>query len=202
MGPMLTNDERRALLRIARFAIVESLVHERTWKPEPAGGKLEEPHGAFVTLEQRGRLRGCVGQPTAQGSLVRTVAHCAVAAAREDGRFRPVLPADVGELTIEISVLSSMEAVEPAQIEIGKHGLLVVQNDLRGLLLPRVAAERSWTTDRFLQETCRKAGLPLNAWEMPGTQVFCFTAEEFGETDFAADNSSPIAHSTPQTRSQ
>ena len=192
--------EQRTLLQIARYAIVETIVHQRIWRPEPEGSKLLEPRGAFVTLEQRGRLRGCVGQPTAQYSVARTVAHCAVAAAREDTRFRPIQPTDLAELSIEISVLSPMEPVDPGQIEIGRHGLFVVRNDLKGLLLPSVASERGWTPERFLSETSRKAGLPSNSWQLPGTQLYSFTADVFSEDEFIQDTDSPSVAPLSQTR--
>ena len=65
----------------------------------------------------------------------------------------------------------------------GVHGLLVVRGDHRGLLLPQVAAERRWSAERFLEETCEKAGLDRNAWRDPRTIVFVFTAEVFSEAN-------------------
>ncbi|HLW99620.1 MAG TPA: AmmeMemoRadiSam system protein A [Candidatus Acidoferrales bacterium] len=197
MNSTLSKDEQRALLKIARRALVETIVFDRRWRPEAEEGSLAEPLGAFVTLEHRGRLRGCVGQPAPQDSLARTVAHCAVAAAQEDTRFRPVRAGEVAELAIEISVLSSMQPIALGQIEIGRHGLFVVRDVLRALLLPQVAAERNWTRERFLQETCRKAGLPTNSWRLMGTQLYGFTAEAFNEAEFA-----PEADSTAVSSSQ
>ncbi len=199
MDSTLSQDEQRTLLKIARRAMVETIVFDRLWRPEAEKGSLSERRGAFVTLEQRGRLRGCVGQPAAQDSLARTVAHCAVAAAREDTRFRPILAGEVADLAIEISVLSSMEPIAPGQIEIGRHGLFVVRDVLRGLLLPQVAAERDWTPARFLQETCRKAGLPSNSWQLPGTRLYGFTAEAFNEAKSVPEADSTTVNSSPHS---
>ncbi len=73
--------------------------------------------------------------------------------------------------------------VSPSPILAGIHGLLVVRGDHRGLLLPQVAAERRWSAERFLEETCEKAGLDRNAWRDPETNIFVFTAEVFSEAN-------------------
>ena len=69
---------------------------------------------------------------------------------------------------------------EPARIDVGRHGLMVEQGRRRGLLLPQVAAERSWTRAIFLAQTCLKAGLADDAWRQ-GAAVFTFEAYVFGE---------------------
>ena len=71
--------------------------------------------------------------------------------------------------------------MRPEEIEIGRHGLLVSRGRQRGLLLPQVAAEHHFSPDQFLQETCRKAQLPRDAWRESGTQVFGFTCEVFSD---------------------
>ena len=83
-------------------------------------------------------------------------------------------------MKLEISVLSSFRAVRPEEIQVGAHGLMVSQDRARGLLLPQVAVERHWDRDRFLEETCRKAGLPPDAWRR-GATIERFTAEVFRE---------------------
>ncbi len=190
----LNKEEQRKLLEIARQAIVEAVVHGRAWRPAMVQGALAEPCSVFVTLDRRGKLRGCVGQVTAPDLLALGVAHCAVAAACKDARFSPVRPQEVPGLTIEISVLSAMEAIHPGQIELGRHGLMVALGPLRGILLPQVAGEHRWTRERFLQETCEKAGAPGDAWKSPETQLFAFTTELFSEADLPA----AASHSTKQ----
>jgi AmmeMemoRadiSam system protein A len=182
----LSKEDQRTLLEISRQAIVEAILHGRVWLPQAPQGKLAERRGVFVTLDRRGKLRGCVGQVSAPDPLAFAAAHCAVAAAHDDARFSPVRPQEIQELTIEISVLSAFETIQPAQIEIGKHGLMVVRGQFRGVLLPQVAVEHHWTPERFLRETCDKAGLPEDAWKSPETQLFGFTAELFSEVDFPA----------------
>jgi hypothetical protein len=69
----------------------------------------------------------------------------------------------------------------PAQIEIGRHGLVVERGSRRGLLLPQVPVERRWQWLRFVEETCVKAGLGRDAWKDPATRTFAFTTEVFTE---------------------
>jgi AmmeMemoRadiSam system protein A len=190
----LSKDDRHTLLAIARQAILEAVVNGRTWKPANLQGALAESRGVFVTLERRGKLRGCVGQLAAPDPLAQAVAHCAVAAARDDSRFTPVRPNEVADLTIEISVLSSLEAIRAEQIEIGRHGLMIACGPFHGLLLPQVAVEHRWTRERFLQETCEKARLPSDSWKSPDTQLFGFTAELFSEADLPSGDPQPIEH--------
>jgi AmmeMemoRadiSam system protein A len=181
----LSREERRELLAIARRAISEATLKEREWLPPLGKGALAELCGAFVTLERRGRLRGCVGHPEPAEPLAHTVARCAVLAAREDHRFSAVDAAEIAELEIEISALSALAPIAPEDIEIGKHGLLIQQGHSHGLLLPQVPVERHWDSFRFLEETCEKAGLSRMAWKSPGTRILGFTAEIFSEAESA-----------------
>jgi len=195
----LSNDDRRELLIIARRALTEAIVNKQAWIPPRGRGALAELRGAFVTLERRGRLRGCVGQLEPVEPLTQTVAHCAVSAANEDTRFSPVTASEVPELEIEISALTPLAPIAPEQIEIGKHGLFIHSGRAQGLLLPQVAVERKWSATRFLEETCEKAGLPRQAWKLPATHIFAFGAEVFCEAEFAETlpKLSPDAHNVP-----
>ncbi len=185
MSP-LSNDDRRTLLALARHAIVEVVCHDRQPESPNAVGALAQLSGAFVSLHRRGQLCGCIGQLTLSESLAHAVVRCAISAAVRDPRFRPLAAAEVADLQIEISVLSPLEPIDPQAIEVGRHGLLVVQGDHRGVLLPQVAVERGWTPKRFLEETCGKAGLEPDAWKDPSTRLMAFTAEVFSEADFRA----------------
>lgn len=179
----LSESEQRLLLELARQSIVEAVSGK---KPERANWDapiLLERCGLFVTLHARGRLRGCIGVVEAHGPLRDTIAHCAVSAALQDPRFSAVLPEEVGEIQIEISLLSTLEPIRPDDVEIGRHGLLVSQGAHRGLLLPQVAVEHKLGRERFLEETCRKAGLPLDAWQHPDTQIFGFLCKVFADPD-------------------
>jgi len=102
-----------------------------------------------------------------------------VAAASRDSRFKPLQLSELPQADFEISVLSPIEVVTDIQsIEIGIHGLIVSRGNTRGLLLPQVAVHQHWDRERFLGETCRKAGLPPTAWKQ-GATIQRFTAEVF-----------------------
>jgi AmmeMemoRadiSam system protein A len=198
--PQLSSSQRRALLALARHAILEAVVQERI--PELASlqdslrgqDSLQtisaEPGAAFVTLYVRGHLRGCIGRSERDAPLAETIVQSAIAAALRDPRFGPLGKGEAGNLEIEISVLSELLPISLQEIEIGKHGLLARRGQLRGLLLPQVAVQRRWPPRRFLEETCRKAGLAPEAWREPATELFAFTVEVFSEADFPPGYSS------------
>jgi AmmeMemoRadiSam system protein A len=136
----------------------------------------------FTTLYLHGALRGCVGYVVPSVSLYRAVAETARAAAFEDARFSPVSLSEAPDLEVSLSVLSALQEITAEQVEVGRHGLLVSQHGRRGLLLPQVPIEHGWDRVTFLEQTCRKAGLRLDAWQH-GAKIECFTAEVFGDTD-------------------
>ena len=96
-------------------------------------------------------------------------------------RAQPAGDAELQELQIEVSVLGPLEAIapDPANVVVGRHGLVAEQGGRRGLLLPQVATEWGWTAEQFLRQTCVKAGLPGDAWKT-GARISRFEAEVFG----------------------
>lgn len=172
--------ERKLLLRLAHESIRAHL-HAHSFDPPEPSAHLAEQRGAFTTLHRDGKLRGCIGYIVAANPLYLTVIETAAAAAFEDPRFMPVDETEALQLQIEISVLSPLSPIAPEQVEIGKHGLMISHHGHRGLLLPQVPIEWGWDRDRFLAETCRKAGLPSDAWQR-GATIEAFTAEVFSES--------------------
>jgi len=176
----LTETDQQTLLRMAREALLGYLDFAEIPKvPEPAEA-LRQHCGAFVTLHKGKNLRGCVGVIAASKPVYITVRECAVWAALQDARFPPVTKGEVSGLNLEISVLSPLSDIAPENIEVGRHGLLISQEGLRGLLLPQVAVQWKWNREQFLDETCRKAGLPPEAWRQ-GARIQAFTAQVFAE---------------------
>jgi AmmeMemoRadiSam system protein A len=184
----LADREKQLLLQLARSALTLAVQEKPPLQDFPSEDFLQQPAGAFVTLHRRGRLRGCVGQLPGRDALAEVVAHCARAAALDDSRFDPVALAELSDIEIELSVLSALEDVTLESIEPGKHGLVVSQGRQRGVLLPQVAAEFRWQAQRFLEETCVKAGLERDAWKSSATRVQAFTAEVFSEAAFQPRN--------------
>ncbi|MDD5533467.1 MAG: AmmeMemoRadiSam system protein A [Syntrophales bacterium] len=179
-GRLLTDTEKEELLEIAKQSIESRLTGKKGSGAEPAGPELKR--GAFVSLHRRGRLRGCIGCIEARSEkLGRTVREMASAAAFNDPRFPPLKKEELQDLDIEISVLTPLRKITDInEIKIGMHGLYVVNGFCSGLLLPQVATEYGWEPITFLEETCRKAGLPPGSWKNPETQIYVFSADIFG----------------------
>jgi AmmeMemoRadiSam system protein A len=173
----LSEAERHSALQLARAAVVETVSHRKLPDRIPSDGIFAERRGVFVTLHLRGRLQGCIGVVEPDEPLGEAIVRCAASAALEDPRFAPMRADQLGDLTMEISLLSPPAPISVEAIEIGRHGLLVVFHAQRGLLLPQVAIEHHLTREQFLEETCRKAGLRREAWRDPEARLFGFTCE-------------------------
>ena len=191
-SPEFSLDQRKILLGIAREAIVSQLEQRSFVGSEPLPPELLEPRGVFTTLYLPGdrprildsqlqyELRGCVGYAVAVAPLHRAVAETARAAAFEDARFVPVTKEEAPRLKVSLSVLSRLFPIHPEAVEIGRHGLMISDGVRRGLLLPQVPVEHGWDRETFLAQTCRKAGLPMDAWRKSAT-IEAFTAEVFAD---------------------
>ena len=177
----LTETDQQTLLRMAREALVGYMNFSELPKVSEPAEALRQPCGAFVTLRKGKNLRGCIGVIEAKQPLYITVRQCAVWAALHDRRFPPVGKREVKGLNLEISVLSPLSDIAPEEVEVGRHGLLISRGTQRGLLLPQVAVQWNWDRQKFLEETCRKAGLPTDAWQQ-GAKIQAFTAQVFEET--------------------
>lgn len=179
LKPEYTPEERTALLRLAHDAIL-SMLENRPLRPFTPTPHLSELRGAFTTVYSNHNLRGCVGYPTAVLALYRTVVETARGAAFDDPRFVPVSLEEARHLQISLSVLSPLISIRAEDVVVGRHGVIVSQAGCRGLLLPQVPLEHGWDRVTFLEQTCRKAGLPPNAWQ-EGATLEAFTAEVFAD---------------------
>jgi AmmeMemoRadiSam system protein A len=203
-----SREQRRALLTIAHQAILSQVERQPFADAPPLLPGLSEPRGVFTTLylkcdkkydpqgdvtgdpdrdlhrELHRELRGCVGYAVPIAPLYRAVAETARAAAFEDSRFLPVTREEALKLEVSLSVLSLLFQIHPEAVEVGRHGLIVSQGARRGLLLPQVPLEHGWDRETFIEQTCRKAGLPLDAWRKAAT-IEAFTAEVFSDFDAA-----------------
>jgi AmmeMemoRadiSam system protein B/AmmeMemoRadiSam system protein A len=180
----LTKEDKIYLLRLAR-SVIQAVTSGETYHAPPAPSEIiKEPRGAFVTLNENGQLRGCIGYIEAIKALGTTVEEMAEAAALNDWRFPPVRAEEVPKLHIEISVLSPVFTItDPSTIVVGTYGLIITRGNNRGLLLPQVATDWGWDRETFLDQTCVKAGLPEGCWRQKGTRIEGFTAEVFSESE-------------------
>ena len=181
---MLTPSQRARLLSIARTSIEAVLDGRRPELDASAlDAELTRPAGAFVSLHTKdGDLRGCIGSIEAVAPLCHAVSSSAINAAFRDPRFFPVRREELTDLHIEISVMSPIEVVTDVEtIEVGRDGLIISRGGRAGLLLPQVATEYGWDREKFLAQTCVKAGLPPDSWRHPDCRIERFSAEVFSE---------------------
>jgi AmmeMemoRadiSam system protein A len=196
---MLGKQHQQMLLILARGAIASHLEKGSIPALETEDPELLRPAGVFVTLRTiepptalgddaftilpQGRLRGCVGRIVADQPLVRAVQEMAVRSATRDPRFPPLEQVELEHVRLEISILSPLHLVSSLQqVLVGKNGLVIEEGSHRAVLLPKVATAMGWNRQQFLENLCRKADLPLDAW--PGTaSLFAFTSLDFAEAD-------------------
>ena len=181
-----SKDEKKLLMRIAREGALTAL--ERRPPPDygPLPPNLMLKRGVFVTLTNRGRLRGCLGHFEQDFPLWKIVQQMASAAATQDYRFlaNPVTAGEMGKIDIKISILSDLRRIRSIdEIVIGKHGVWVKQNGRSGTYLPEVATELGWNREEFLSHCCaEKAGLPADAWKR-GAEIYIYSSQILGEKE-------------------
>ena len=176
----LSPAQQQRLLSVARGAIEEYVRTGRRIEIEESDPALLRPGAAFVTLRERGELRGCIGILEARAPLIETVRDRAIMAATSDPRFPPVGTEELPELEVEVSVLSPLRKVASAdEIDISKHGIVVQAGQQSGVFLPQVAQETGWSREVLLGHLCRdKAGLPSDTWKR-GANLYVFTVQAF-----------------------
>lgn len=180
----LTPEERQRLVNLAREAIRHGVRHGAPPRIdlESLPPALQQPRATFVTLEENGQLRGCIGSLEPRRPLAEDVVYNAFAAAFGDPRFLPVREDEVDRLKIHVSVLSPLEEIKAdseaellAKIRPGVDGLVIEEGDLRGTFLPAV-----WQSlpdkKEFLRQLKVKAGLPPDYWS-DTLKIYRYTAQ-------------------------
>jgi AmmeMemoRadiSam system protein A len=177
----LNTEDQKLLLELAREAITVSVRTGKIPNGEVTVPNLLGHQGCFVTIKQKGELRGCIGNFVSDKPLYMLVREMAVSAAIHDPRFYPMKEQDLAGFELEISVLSPLAKItSPEEVEVGRHGLYLEKNFSRGVLLPQVATEHGWDRETFLNKTALKAGLKHDDWK-EGADIYVFTAQVFGE---------------------
>jgi len=186
LDTFITQNDKKNLLQIARETITGNV---KTKKVPAIDNKmltpgLEKTCGAFVTLKEKGELRGCIGNFSADKPLYQTVQEMSVASSANDYRFSPVTEKEIDKIEIEISVLTPMKKIKSIdEIELGKHGIYIKKGIFGGTFLPQVATETGWTKEEFLGHCARdKAGLEWNGWK--DADIYIYEAIIFSEKDF------------------
>ncbi|MCL5071779.1 MAG: AmmeMemoRadiSam system protein A [Actinobacteria bacterium] len=185
MESMSLNDEqKKVLLEIARKTIENAAIGKN-----PPDFDIDDPvlnikSGAFVTIHNKKNLRGCIGNIVAQIPLWKTIEKMAIEASMHDPRFPSLSPKELGDIDIEISVLSPFKKITDInEIEVGKHGIFIKQGFYQGLLLPQVATDYGWNRTQFLEYTCQKAGLGRECYKEKNCEIFIFSATIFSEKE-------------------
>lgn len=184
-----SDEDGEIAVKLARRAI-EEYIDIKLIVKNSYGGKFVEKRGVFTTLTKNGELRGCIGFPEPVYPLGEAVIKSAISAAVNDPRFPPVTKEELDDIIVEVSLLTKPEVVEvkeridlPAQIEIGKHGLIATRDGFSGLLLPQVAVEENMDSKKFLDAVCWKAGMEPGCWKDEDTKIEKFSAEIFYEVE-------------------
>ncbi len=184
----LSQKEKETLLAIARETL-ELYLEKRSYpegmdKRYDITKKLSQPAGVFVTLRIKNQLRGCIGSIVGSQALYLEVRDNAVKSALKDFRFRPVEASELKKIHIEISVMTPLQKIDNyKKIRLGTDGVIIIKDSRRAVFLPQVATETGWSLDRFLENLCRKAFLPSDAYKKPGMEFYIFQAQVFGEKE-------------------
>lgn len=183
---LLSEDEGKCALATAKAAVTEAVCRKQSEYPaEPQ--VFSNKRGVFVTLQENGDLRGCIGFPYPVMGLGTAIRDAARHAALEDPRFYPVQEIELPHLSLEVTILTMPEVLScpaeerSAHIQIGRHGLIAQYGGYSGLLLPQVPTEWGWDSTEFLSQTCVKAGLPPETWKKDECTILTFEGQIFKE---------------------
>ncbi len=176
--------DRAKLIQLATQALAAEVTRGDPVIADDHDGLLRLKRGCFVTVTNRGRLRGCIGTFQPREPLAETIIEMG-SAAGQDPRFfaDPITPGELDELDVEVSVLSPLtQTDDPAALTVGEHGIYIICGGRSGCFLPEVATDMGWDAIQFLSCCCsEKASLPADAWRQPQTQVYLFTSEKFSD---------------------
>ena len=139
--------------------------------------RWNDRHGLFVTLKKAGTTRGSMGVLESDTDLQELLFETGGTSATHDGRYAPLTAAELGELDIEVTLLSAVKKLHTIEeIEIGSTGIIVTRGEKKAVLLPNVPMEYGWSSEQFLEACCEKAQLSHKAWRDPNTLVEFFTS--------------------------
>ncbi len=180
----LQPSDKKALLAFARETLSRLLLADTLPLARGFDPKLRQQRGVFVTLRKKGELRGCIGRIIGDEPLCKLVGAMAVQSALYDRRFHPVTADELGDIDIEISVLTPPKQVSgAASVVVGRDGVIIRKDGYSAVFLPQVATEQGWSREEMLDNLCLKAGLKAGDWKQ-GAQLSTFQAIVFGESEF------------------
>jgi AmmeMemoRadiSam system protein A len=188
MRDPLSHEQGRLLLALARTTLEHQLLRgdEPRTPDDPA---LLSSAATFVTLKIDGNLRGCIGNLQPVGALWEGIRDNAINAAFHDYRFSQLRPEELERVHLDISILSTPQAVLYKDVEAllsqlrpGIDGVIIHDGRRSATFLPQVWQQLP-DPEQFLGHLCQKAGLPERAWRdkklaVEIYQVQCFSEEK------------------------
>ncbi|SFC90704.1 AmmeMemoRadiSam system protein A [Butyrivibrio sp. YAB3001] len=99
---------------------------------------LTKRAGAFVSIHEHGKLRGCIGTigPTTE-NVASEIINNAISASTRDPRFDPIKPDELKWLDINVDILEEPENIASLrELDVKRYGVIVTSGRKRGLLLP------------------------------------------------------------------
>ena len=191
MAKNISEDEGRVLLALARKSILQEFDKHKnellSMIPDSSQDILRQHRGVFVSLHQKGRLKGCIGIIEPEKPLYEGVIDNAKHAAFHDSRFKPLSLEELKDIKIEVSVLTCPEKIEyrdgrdlTGKIRPGIDGVIIRKNSRSATFLPQVWKQLK-DPEHFLQQLCMKAGLPPDEWQRGGLIVSTYQVQAFEE---------------------
>ncbi len=152
----------------------------------PVPPMLRAQRASFVTIKIGDSLRGCRGSLIPHRSLLDDVVDNAHKSAFGDPRFPPLTPAELEQINLHISILSTPRHIPcENETELARvlhpdvDGLIIRDGDRRAIFLPSV-----WSgipdPMNFIRSLKQKAGLAPDHWS-PSFQAFRYSTESFGD---------------------
>ena len=127
-------------VKLARASVEHYILHHKELPlPQDLPSELVSRRaGAFVSIHEHGRLRGCIGTiAPVQDSLAQEIIDNAVSASTRDPRFDPIKADELAWLEISVDVLGDPEPISsPRELDVKRYGVIVTKGRKRGLLLP------------------------------------------------------------------
>ncbi|HSW75857.1 MAG TPA: AmmeMemoRadiSam system protein B [Candidatus Saccharimonadales bacterium] len=179
----LTGYEKNLLLKLARHELQRVVMPDENSLEIPGmlTQSLKKAQGAFVTLYEDKKLRGCIGSVTSSQPLYQVVIDMTRAAALHDTRFSPVQSSELPNIDIAISVLTQPHTIRSYKdIILGTDGIILKHENHQAVYLPHVASEQGWNLEQTLSSLSEKAGLDKNGWKDNQTKFDVFQAIEIG----------------------
>lgn len=183
---------KQVILNLAWKSIRKIVIDKEEWFPDadlPEYAAFRKKQGAFTTLYDFSggskRLRGCIGLPYPEQSLLRAIVVSARNSATKDPRFASLQESELNDVKISVEVLGPVSEIEYSdpqdlyqKIELGVDGLIIKKGRQSGIFLPRVPVEQEWNTTEYVEHLFRKAFL---SYDFKDVKFFRFNSTLYAE---------------------